>query len=57
MRDTLVLRDLIQAKKSLKSAIKKLKIANELADAIRLKNAISSIDRAILAVRHAETKQ
>ena len=51
MNDSLILRDLVQAKKSLKNAIKKLKIAGKLNDAIRLKHAVTSIDRAILTVR------
>jgi hypothetical protein len=57
MNDSLVLRDLIQAKKSLKNAVKKLHNAGEITSAIRLKSAISSIDRTILIVRTAGNKK
>ena len=66
MNDSLVLNkmslpkateDLIQAKKSLKNAVKKLHNAGEITSAIRLKSAISSIDRTILIVRTAGNKK
>ena len=51
MDKSLAARDLIQAKKSLKNAIKKLSIAGEYSDATRLKNALSVIERILIQVR------
>ena len=57
MNNALVLRDLVQAKKSLKNAIKKLKAAGATTEAIRLKHSVTSIDRVILAVRSHESEK
>ena len=51
MDKILAARDLIQAKKNLKNAIKKLSIAEEYRDVAKLKNALSVIERILIQVR------